>query len=145
MLSYRLATAHRFDTDYTASETFAAMNSRTIVLLSAVAFAAHVRADDQTPEPPQFVEVPPPPPVNIDPEAGVEGDEELEPEVTIINRKDATYEEYRLNGRLYMIKVKPAVGPPYYFIDRDGDGVMETRQMDRTSQIKVPQWVIFSW
>ena len=123
---------------------------RRIAALTALAlgltFAAGVpAADEQAPE--QFVEVPPPAIIHGD--DGAEAiDEELEPEVTIIERDDATYEEYRLNGRLYMVKVVPAVGPPYYYIDNDGDGLMETRTgspMSRTGQPEVPQWVIFSW
>ena len=92
-----------------------------------------------------FVDVPPPPPSTANPEPDEEADPGTEPEVTIIQRKDSTYEEYRMNGRLYMVKVLPAVGPAYFFIDRDGDGLMETRMNDRASQIQVPQWVIFSW
>jgi len=75
----------------------------------------------------------------------VESDEELEPEVTIIQREDATVEEYRLNGVLYTIKVTPKVGKPYYFVDRDGDGVMDSRMSDLYNPLRVPQWVIFSW
>lgn len=102
-------------------------------------------AEDQA-VPEQFVEVPPPPPIITKGDDGEQYDQEdLEPEVTIINREDATYEEYRLNGRLYMVKVVPVVGPPYYYVDRDGDGLMETRMHDRRQPVQVPQWVIFSW
>ena len=89
------------------------------------------------------VDVPPPPPMEepIDPAEG----EGFEPEVTIIQKRDAVHEEYRLNGRLYMVKVTPAIGPPYYYLDRDGDGLMETRMNDRAWEVKIPQWVIFSW
>ena len=82
-----------------------------------------------------------PPPDRVE----VEPDEELEPDVTIIQRKDATVEEYRVNGRLYMVKVTPVVGKPYYFVDRDGDGLMESRMSDLHNPTRVPQWVIFSW
>ncbi|MEX2480627.1 MAG: DUF2782 domain-containing protein [Gammaproteobacteria bacterium] len=102
-------------------------------------------AEDQA-VPEQFVEVPPPPPIITKGDDGEQYDQEdLEPEVTIINREDATYEEYRLNGRLYMVKVVPVVGPAYYYVDRDGDGLMETRRNDRRQPLQVPQWVIFSW
>lgn len=94
----------------------------------------------------QFVEVPPPPPkVTYDEDIEERESAEQEPEVTIIRRRDATHEEYRLNGRLYMVKITPKVGKPYFFIDRDGDGLMEKRMYDRGSKIEVPQWVIFSW
>ena len=37
-----------------------------------------------------------------------------EPEVRIIEQKNATITEYRSNGRLYKIKVQPKIGPAYY-------------------------------
>jgi hypothetical protein len=78
--------------------------------------------------------------------AGVEAVEEPtpEPEVTIVDRERDTVFEYRINGRLYMIKIVPAFGPPYFFIDNDGDGNMETRATDFTL-IRVPQWVLATW
>ena len=78
--------------------------------------------------------------------AGVEALEEPtpEPEVTIVDRERDTVYEYRINGRLYMIKVVPQVGPPYYFIDQDGDGNMETRATDYTL-LRIPQWVLATW
>lgn len=75
----------------------------------------------------------------------VEYDEELEPEITIVQRKDKTIAEYRVNGLLYMVKVTPFVGKPYYFIDRNGDGIMDSRMSDLYNTFQVPQWVIFSW
>jgi len=84
-------------------------------------------------------EAAPPPP------AAIEDGQALEPDVTIVQRKDATVEEYRLNGRLYMVKVIPFVGPPYYLMDNDGDGLMEARISDLKRDPIAPQWVIFSW
>ena len=86
-------------------------------------------------------DVPPPP----EPVEDIDELEGVEPEITIIQRQDAAYEEYRVNGRLYMIKVVPVIGPPYYYVDRDGDGLMESRMNDRAWEVRVPQWVIFSW
>ena len=43
---------------------------------------------------------------------------DLEPEVTIIKRKDSVKEEYRLNGKLYMVKIIPSVGPAYFILTR---------------------------
>jgi hypothetical protein len=75
----------------------------------------------------------------------VQSGEALEPEVTIIRKRDATVEEYRVNGNLYMVKVVPIVGPPYYLVDQDGDGKMETNMSEIYSDFVVPQWVLFSW
>jgi len=83
---------------------------------------------------------PPPPPPDV-----VQSGEPLEPEVTIIKRKDATIEEHRANGHLYMIKVTSVFGKPYYLLDSDGDGVMETNMTEVYSDFVVPQWVLFSW
>lgn len=101
------------------------------LLVIPVAVAAEEAAP--VPEPPRFP-------------AGVEAVDEPtpEPEVTIVERERDTVFEYRINGRLYMIKIVPAFGPPYFFIDNDGDGNMETRATDFTL-IRVPHWVLATW
>ena len=71
--------------------------------------------------------------------------ESIEPEVTIIRKDDATIEEYRVNGRLFMVKITPLVGKPYYLLDNDGDGQLEARMNDLVQGFTVPQWVILSW
>jgi len=65
-----------------------------------------------------------------------------EPEVTIIQKPDMTITEYRSGGRVYMIKVDPDVGPPYYLVDRNGDGEWDDRM---GPEITVPEWTIFEW
>jgi hypothetical protein len=88
----------------------------------------------------EIPEAAPPPP------AVIQDGQELEPDVTIVQRKDARVEEYRMNGKLYMVKVIPIVGPAYFMQDSDGDGKLETRFNDaRNSALEVPKWVIFSW
>ncbi len=67
-----------------------------------------------------------------------------EPEVTIVERDKATFEEYRINGRLYKIKVTPKVGPPYYLIDELGDNIW--RRYDASGpSLHVPRWVILEF
>jgi hypothetical protein len=78
------------------------------------------------------------------PEA-VQSGENMEPDITIIKRGKETIEEYRINGKLYMVKITPSVGPSYYLVDNDGDGNMEARRSQLESGLKVPQWVLFSW
>ena len=80
------------------------------------------------PEPP-----PPPPELALDPA--------FEPQVTITKRGDDRVEEYRVNGKLYMIKVTPPHGTPYYLIDEKGDGRM-SRQESLDTGLRVPMWVI---
>jgi len=86
----------------------------------------------------------PPPPSG---DSGQQGQEEIEPEVVIIQREDKTIEEYRVNGRLYMIKVIPRNAPPYFLLDKDGDGAMESRlgASDLEPDIMIPRWVLFRW
>lgn len=86
----------------------------------------------------QALDAPPPPPP-------VQSGEVLEPDVTIIQREDATHHEYRVNGQLYMVKVVPQVGPAYYLVDRDGDGSLESRTQTIHEGFQVPQWVIKTW
>jgi hypothetical protein len=90
-----------------------------------------------TPAAPQAV-VPPPPTVNA-----VPGDNpgEAEPEVRIVHEGEKTTEEYRINGKLYMVKVSPGGGmPPYYLMDEEGNGVL--KQIDPARRVIIPQWVL---
>ena len=82
--------------------------------------------------------VPPPP-------AKLQSGEPIEPEVTIIQKKDATEERYSINGQVYAVKITPVGGPAYYLIDTDGDGSLETTQDDIERGLNVPQWILFSW
>ena len=74
----------------------------------------------------------------------VQSGEALEPEVTIMESDKGTVYEYRINGNLYMVKIQPVSGPPYYLLDLDGDGDMDVRQ-DRPWNNDIPQWVLFTW
>ena len=85
----------------------------------------------------------PPPPVSTPPVPTGLADDDLEPEVRIIKRDDAIVHEYRANGRLYMVKVVPVRGYPYYLYDADGNGSLESRQ-DRLEPV-IPRWVIHRW
>jgi hypothetical protein len=75
----------------------------------------------------------------------VESGVPLEPDVTITRRGQEVVEEYRIKGRLYMVKVKPKVGPSYYMMDSDGDGNMDVRRSDIEKDMQIPQWVLLSW
>ena len=97
----------------------------------------------QPPDLEPLPDIPPPPPDNTPPAPTGLADEDLEPEVKIIKREDAIVHEYRSNGRLYMVKVVPTRGYPYYLYDADGDGSLESRQ-DRLEPV-IPRWVIHRW
>jgi hypothetical protein len=90
----------------------------------------------------QEQDVPEPPELPL-PEVVVDG-EVIEPEVTIIKQEEGTIYEYRINGQLYMVKIQPDAGPPYYMVDRDGDGEFDSRSNDPTN-ITVPQWILMRW
>ncbi|NKB36273.1 MAG: DUF2782 domain-containing protein [Gammaproteobacteria bacterium] len=111
-----------------------------IYILSLVfCIALPVCAEDAIDE--EFAEAPLPPELPEQMQSG----QPIEPEVTIIQRDDATIEEYRLNGRMYMVKINPKIGKPYYLVDKDGDGNMEARMSVIYDDFVVPQWVLFSW
>lgn len=74
---------------------------------------------------------------------GPEG-QTIEPEVTIIETEKETIYEYRVKGTVYMIKVQPATGPAYYFVDTNSDGVLDT-YTDDPRTIQVNQWTLFRW
>lgn len=81
-------------------------------------------------------EPPPPPPGMID-------DAALEPQVTIRKRGEDKVEEYRVNGKLYMVKVTPPHGTPYYLIDPKGDGSFVRHELTGSGKsLAVPMWVI---
>ncbi len=71
----------------------------------------------------------------------VHAETDTAPEVTITQQSDTVVEEYRLHGRLYMIKITPKYGAPYYLIDERGDGKF-ARQDNLDSGLRVPQWTI---
>ena len=81
-------------------------------------------------------------------EKGPESDDSRnipEPEVNIIHRKDTTIEEYRVNGRLRYVKIIPKIGKPYYLVDKDGDGELETRHSDLDGIPPVNEWILLQW
>ena len=89
-------------------------------------------------QPPALQSLPPPPPI-----ASAQ-DPDLEPQVTITKQTEQTVEEYRAGGRLYMIKITPKVGKPYYLVDDRGDGKF-SRQESLDSGLRPPRWIIHSF
>jgi hypothetical protein len=77
---------------------------------------------------------------DIPPPPGV-ADPTLEPQIRIIQRGSDRVEEFRIKGRLYLIRVTPPHGRPYYLVDQRGDGAMR-RYDDLSPNFQVPMWVI---
>lgn len=99
------------------------------------ALAADAAAAPQRPSDLQPVPEPPAPPPGYQPDAS------LEPEVTITKRGEDRVEEYRVKGKLYMVKVTPTHGVPYYLVDSRGDGQF-SRQESLDTGLRVPMWVL---
>ena len=77
----------------------------------------------------------PPPQIAIDPA--------LEPVITIRQRGTDKVEEFRVGGRLYMVRVTPPGGTPYVLIDNNGSGAFTPAHGQADPRgISVPMWVI---
>ena len=109
-------------------------------LLAATLLAAVLPVAAQQAKPPVLQPLPEPPP----PPPGYEHDPALEPQVTIMKRGADTVEEYRIGGKLYMVKVTPPGGKPYFLIDHKGDGSF-TRQDYYDTTVRPPMWVIWQF
>ena len=96
-----------------------------------LAVAADKPALEPLPEPPEAP-------------AGFEADPATEPQVTIVKRGEDTIEEYRVNGELYMQKVTPPHGKPYYLVKESLDGGW-ARMDGPGERLSIPQWVIFKF
>ena len=105
---------------------------RLLPLLFAI-LALSVAAQTRPPKLEPIPEPPPPPP-------GLQN-EALEPQVTIVKRGEDKVEEFRMSGKLYMMKVTPPHGVPYYLLDHSGDGQW-VRQDAKDAGLRVPMWVI---
>lgn len=64
-----------------------------------------------------------------------------EPSITIRTVRGQRLEEYRLRGKLYMVRVTPPRGKPYYLIDQMGRGGF-SRHEGPAEPTAVPQWVL---
>lgn len=110
---------------------------RALIALLLIALTLPAYAEDAKTLPKDLQPIPEPPPAP----AGMELDPALEPQVTIIKRGEEKVEEYRIGGKLYMLKVTPPHGVSYYLVDQKGDGQF-SRQDNLDSGVRVPQWVL---
>jgi len=115
----------------------------TMLMLSSLAVRAEYPpgpVPDAPPPPPMPLQDAPPPPTS-----GSSGEEELQPEVKITKRGEDMIYEYRLNNQLYMVKIVPRIGYPYYLVDQDGDGSLESRYSNLEPNLLLPRWIIYRW
>lgn len=105
-----------------------ALSAGGLLLASSITFAA----DDR-----QVIDAPPPPPP-------LQSGEAIEPEVTIRRRGQDTVYEYRRNGRLFLVRVKPQFGPPYHYVDVNNDGTLDYRPGEPVRN-NINQWILFHW
>jgi hypothetical protein len=111
-------------------------------ILVALLFGAFVLPAVAQTRPPDLQPLPEPPP----PPPGMIDDAALEPQVTIKRRGEDKVEEYRMNGKLYMIKVTPSHGVPYYLVDPKGDGGFVHEDIGTGDKgLSVPMWVIHTF
>lgn len=106
------------------------------ILFCSLSFAQE--ATEETVDPASPPPIPPIPPK-------VPG-EQIEPTVTITEKEGQRIEEYKQNGRTYMVKITPIKGLPYYYLDEDGDGELELRESDRKlNPVQPVYWKIREW
>ncbi|MGD0960290.1 MAG: DUF2782 domain-containing protein [Methylomonas sp.] len=87
-------------------------------------------------------DVPEPPDLPLPVQSG----EEMEPDITITRKGQDTIQEYRRDGKLYMIKVTPQIGPPYYYKPEiNGDGEMDVKKNDIDKNTNINRWTLFEW
>ncbi len=70
---------------------------------------------------------------------------DIAPAVTLKEHDNRTVEEYRVNNNLYMTKITPRVGAPYYLVDDDGSGDPQWRRDPGDRPLKAPQWTLLRW
>jgi len=116
------------------------MRLRLATLIPAIAFTFALTALAQKAPPPKLEPLPEAAP----PPSEIANDPDLEPQVTIVRRPTETIEEYRVNGRLTMVKVIPKTGRPYYLV-ADGTGGTFVRRDSLDTGVKVPMWLLFSF
>ncbi len=112
---------------------------RRLILISFLFLPLVANAIDETP--PRLENVPDVP----ESPKKVKSGENLEPDITIMRKGKKTIQEYRKNGKLYMVKIIPDVGLPYYLRDTDGDGKMDVRSNELDRGAEVNMWNVLEW
>lgn len=108
------------------------------LIVPAWALVLAVATAQEAPPPEPDVAAPPP----LPPKKVIDAPDEA-PVVIRTGDDGQIIEEYRQNGRVYMVKITPKKAPPYYLYDLDGDGTFE--DLDPRSPIKPVYWRLAEW
>jgi hypothetical protein len=121
------------------------IDRRTVTALAAAlalgSGAAAFAQSTERPKPPGTIpleDVPPPPQM-------ITTKPEPEPQVTTRTDNGETIQEYRINNRLYMMRVTPKGGHPYVLMDLKGDGTFTRQDSPVEGRLRVPQWVLMEF
>ena len=82
---------------------------------------------------------------NSDEQQAIEDEQSSSGKIIIKNDDNEVINEFRINGQLYMIRITPNKGVPYYLVDADGDGNLETRWNELAPDLLIPSWVLLRW
>ena len=111
------------------------------VILVCAAAAAYAQSQPR-PLPPGARPLDEPPPM---PAATTPKDLAMEPVATTRMEGDQEVTEYRVKGKLYMMRVKPRNGPGYTLMDNKGDGSFTRQDHTLTPNTAVPQWLLLEF
>lgn len=109
-------------------------------LLAALLFPAQAADAPKPPRPPNLEKVediPPPPNTLVDPK--------VKPQETIREEGDRKIVEYRLNGRMYKMRVILPNGSSYWLVDPKGEGKFVPDNQGLGTSNAVPMWVVYEW
>lgn len=109
-----------------------------VFMIASMAAAAQDELAKPPPLPPETEgDVPIPPKIQ---------QEQIEPTVTIREEENRLIEEYRRNGQVFMVRVTPKGGVPFYYIDTDGDGKLELDPAQQAlNPVQPVYWKIKEW
>src|SRR5450759_817218 len=117
-------------------QTFIRLLVSAVLIAAAFSLAAQTQPRPRPPGTQPLDEAPPPP--------AVSEDATLSPQVSIKTKGQDKVEEYRIRGKLYKMRVVPAVGAAYWLVDPKGDGSF-VHVDGPTPNIAVPMWVILEF
>ena len=109
-------------------------------LLFALLFIPVLAVAAQLPPDLEDISEPPPAPAGYEPDQA----NEPQPDIVIKKKGEDTVEEYSIGGQVYMQKITPSHGVPYYLVKQSIDGGW-ARMDGPGDHFAIPQWVIFTF